>query len=214
MVDGRFEPDERPVSGAGDGGTIVTATPGVGEPVPARTLPAVTAGDRTDGAATAAVTLVVYGNYSCLHCRRAYVELDDLVREAGDGLRVVYRHFARAADFPDAERAAEAACAAAAQGRFRDMHLRLSTGAPFFDESALMSQAADLGLDVVRFAAELHAGRYRARVQGEHADGAAAGVVATPTFYLEGEYFAERWDLDALRVAVLAAIERDAGRRD
>jgi protein-disulfide isomerase len=184
-----------------------TATPHYDQPAglgaPPRALATATDDDRSVGPEGAAATLVVYGNYSCLQCRRAYDALADLAREAGDGLRVVYRHFARPADFPDAERAAEAACAAAAQGRFWAMHLRLATGAPFFDDAALVAQATDLGLDVHRFADDLRRGRYRERVRGEHAAAAEGGVAATPTFFLNGVRFEERWDLDALRAAVL-----------
>jgi len=183
-------------------------------PEGARAIPALTAEEGGRGPADAATTLVVYGNYSRLHCRRAYVALDALEREAGESLRVVYRHFARPEDFPDAERAAEAVRAAAAQGRFREMHLRLATGAPFFDEGALVAQAAEVGLDVARFRADLRGGAFRERVRGEHEGGLAAGVAATPTFFLDGAYFAERWDLDALRSAVLDAARSAAGAPD
>jgi protein-disulfide isomerase len=185
---------------------LVSAGSARADAAPFADLPVATAGDRDRGPADAPTTLVVYGNYSCLHCRRAYAALAELAREAGDDLRVVYRHFARATDFPDAERAAEAACAAAEQGRFREMHRRLATGAPFFDEAALVGQAASLGLDVERFAAALRDGRYRERLRDEHDAGARAGVVATPSFFLDGVPFAERWDLDALRAAVLQAV--------
>lgn len=171
------------------------------------------AGGRGCGAADAPTTLVVYGNYSCLHCRRAYAALDDLASDLGDALRIEYRHFARPEDFPEAERAAEAASAAAAQGRFWEMHRRLAGGRPFFDQRALIAQAADLGLDVDRFASELRAGPYRDRVRAEHAAGVAAGVVATPSFFLNGAEFAERWDLDALGAAVLRAVARAAVAR-
>lgn len=169
-------------------------------------VPPVTGDDRAHGGPDARATLIVYGNYSCLHCRRAYAMLADLAAEAGPALRVAYRHFARPDDFPDAERAAAAAGAAAAQGRFWAMHQRLAAAAPFFDEGALVAHAAGLGLDVPRFAADLRDEGYRARLRAEHAAGAAAGVVATPSFFLDGAAVADRWDLDALHARVRAAV--------
>src|SRR5580704_10028475 len=82
--------------------------------------------DHVIGPAGAPVTLVMYGNYECLHCRRAYPAVSAVRTELGSRLRFVHRHFARAADFPHAELAAEAAEAAARQGKFWDMHEALS----------------------------------------------------------------------------------------
>ena len=176
----------------------------VNEPV--TPMPPVTGDDRVHGGPDARATLVVYGNYSCLHCRRAYAMLAELAGEAGPALRVAYRHFARPDDFPDAERAAAAAGAAAAQGRFWAMHRRLATAAPFFDDGALLAHAAGVGLDVRRFAADLRDEGYRTRLRAEHAAGAAAGVAATPSFFVDGAAVADRWDLDALRARVVDAV--------
>lgn len=173
-----------------------------GEPT-RRPVPPVTVADRVRGPADAPATLVVYGNYGCLHCRRAYALLDELTDDASGGLRVVYRHFARPGDFPNAELAAEAVLAAAAQGRWWDLHLRLATGGAYFDIAALGAHARALGLDVERFMRQLRDGEYRERVRQEHAGGAGAGVVATPSFFLDDEYLVERSDLEAVRTVAL-----------
>ena len=174
-------------------------------------VPPVAGDDRVHGGPDARATLIVYGNYSCLHCRRAYAMLAELAAEAGPALRAAYRHFARPDDFPDAERAAAAAGAAAAQGRFWTMHQRLATAAPFFDEDALVAHAAGVGLDVARFTADLRDEGRRGRLRGEHAAAERAGVAATPSFFLDGAAVADRWDLDALAARLLAAAGRRAG---
>jgi protein-disulfide isomerase len=162
---------------------------------------------RAVGPAGARVALVVYGSYACLHCRRAYAMLDELSREMGAALRVAYRHFARPEDFPDAASAAAASAAAAAQGRFRAMHLRLTTAAPFFDDAALVAHAAALGLDAARFARDLASESLRAALRAEHAAAESAGVTGTPSFVLNGVPVQDRWDLDALG----ARVRREAG---
>ena len=60
----------------------------------------ITTRDHVRGPADAPVTLVEYGNYECLHCRRAYPAIEAMRAELGDRLRFVFRHFARVADFP------------------------------------------------------------------------------------------------------------------
>ena len=102
------------------------------------------------GAADAPVTVEMYGNHECLHCRRAWPAVEALLDELGERVRFVYHHLARPADFPHAELAAEAAEAAAAQGRFWEMHALLMTEAPSLHAETLIASAASLGLDVAR----------------------------------------------------------------
>lgn len=79
--------------------------------------------DHIQGPADARVTLVEYGDYQCGYCRRAHAGIQRLQEERLPGqIRYVFRHFPNTRLHPDAQRAAEAAEAAAAQGRFWDMH--------------------------------------------------------------------------------------------
>ena len=146
-----------------------------------------------------APTLVMYGNYECLHCRRIYPEVAAIRRELGDRLRFAYRHFALSSDFPHADLAAEAAEAAGAQGRFWDMHEALSLRAPSLVHEALLAEAQRLGLDV---ADALETRTYRALVREKTTKALASGVRSTPTFFVNGTYVEDPWDLDALRDAL------------
>jgi protein-disulfide isomerase len=159
--------------------------------------------DHSIGPIDAPVTLLMYGNYECLHCRRAYPAVKALRDELGPRLRFVHRHFANTADFPHAELAAEAAEAAAAQGRFWDMHEALSLHAQFLDASALLDEAARLGFDVRQMAADLQSHRYADVVRARMAAAVESGITATPTFFVNG--VASPWDLDALGVTLRAA---------
>jgi len=159
--------------------------------------------DHTLGPADAPVTLVEYGNYECLHCRRAYPFVEALRDELGDRLRVVFRHFAPPADFPNAERAAEAAEAAAAQGKFWEMHARLMLGPPALHLAALLAQAADLGLDDGRVRDEVTGHVHLARVREDLTAGIEAGVTSTPSFFVNGVPHPTAWDLDSDRQSVV-----------
>jgi protein-disulfide isomerase len=172
---------------------------------PRLTLP-VGARDHSQGPADAPVTLVEYGDFECPYCGRAYPIVKALQRRLGDRLRFVFRNFPLTNVHPHAAHAAEAAEAAAAQGRYWEMHDRLFERQRALDDAHLQRYAADIGLDVAHFAAELEAGRHRARVQEDFLSGVRSGVNGTPTFYINGVRHDDSYALDVL----LAALERAA----
>jgi protein-disulfide isomerase len=87
------------------------------------TLPIpVNEGDHVLVPSKAAVTVVNYGDYQCPDCNQRHREVQKMVDELRDSVRFVYRHYPLVKIHPDALRAAEAAEAAAAQGKFLEMH--------------------------------------------------------------------------------------------
>src|SRR3954469_6413141 len=77
--------------------------------------------DHIQGRSNAAVTLVEYGDYECPACGETHEIVKMLQEKMGPKLRFVFRPFPLE-KHPHAERAAEAAEAAAVQGRFWEMH--------------------------------------------------------------------------------------------
>src|SRR5881398_1215731 len=71
--------------------------------------------DHSQGPATAAVTLVQYGDYECPYTRRSTTVVRALQEELGEQLRLVFRNSPLTEIHPHARQAAEAAEAAAAQ---------------------------------------------------------------------------------------------------
>src|SRR5688500_4548969 len=134
----------------------------------------IAARDHVRGPDDARVTLVEYGNYECLHCRRAYPAIEAIRAELGDRLRFVFRHFARVADFPMSERAAEAAEAAGTQGKFWEMHDAIFTGPPLLHAGQLSEHARLIGLDVPRFDAEMASRLHLPRVRADLDSGVAS----------------------------------------
>ena len=167
------------------------------------TLP-VGARDHVQGSPTAAVTLVEYGDFECPHCGAAHATIKHIQQILGDRVRFVFRHFPLTQIHPHAERAAEAAEAAGAQGRFWEMHDLLFENQQALDDRHLVLFAEELGLDMVRFARELAEGRYRERVREDFMSGVRSGVNGTPTFFINGVRHDGPWDTQSL----LAGIER------
>jgi protein-disulfide isomerase len=141
--------------------------------------------DHVQGPATAPVTLVEYGDYECPYCRAAVSIVQELQELLGDQLRYVFRHFPLTGMHPHAQNAAEAAEAAAAQGKFSEMHAALFEHQEALQDDDLMQYAADLDLDAVRIRRELGAHSHAARVREDFESGLRSDARGTPTFYLD-----------------------------
>src|SRR5258706_16165559 len=127
--------------------------------------------DHIRGPRTAPVTLVEYGDFECPHCGQAHGVLDALQEEMGDQFRLVFRNFPLTQVHPHAERAAEAAEAAGAQGRFWGMHDLLFENQQSLDDRSLLRFAKVLKLDIERVAHELVEGTYLERVREDFMSG-------------------------------------------
>ena len=141
--------------------------------------------DHVQGPASASVTLVEYGDYECPYCRAAVAIVEELQRVLPDDLRFVFRHFPLENLHPHARRAAEAAEAAASQGKFFEMHAALFEHQAALEDEDLLRYAGELGLDTARFRAELRADAHADRVHADFLEGVRSGVRGTPTFYLD-----------------------------
>src|SRR3979409_1657782 len=78
--------------------------------------------DHVLGPADAPVTLVEYGDYQCPACGAAHLMVKVILKRLGAKLLFVFRNMPLSEIHPYAELAAEAAEAAAAQGKFWEMH--------------------------------------------------------------------------------------------
>jgi protein-disulfide isomerase len=170
------------------------------------TVPVTEGRDHIDGPADAAVTLVEYGDYQCPYCGAAYPIVKEIQQRMGETLRFVFRNFPITTSHPHAEQAAEAAEAAAVQGKFWEMHDVLYENQKRLDDRALHTYAEELGLDVERFDRELVEHVHAARVREDFMSGVHSGVNGTPSFYINGVRHDDSYDFDTL----LAALERAA----
>jgi len=155
--------------------TVITLTPSVD---PDR--------DHVRGDRGARVTLVEYADFQCPYCREAYPVARELGERFGSDLRFVFRHMPLVDLHPAAQRAAEASEAAAAQGRFWEMHDRLFEGTAALSTRDLTGHAEALGLDLDAFERDIAEGVHRERVLEDYESGASSGVPSTPRFYVDG----------------------------
>jgi diadenylate cyclase len=168
------------------------------EPVGAR--------DHARGPEDAPVTLVKYGDYECPYCGQLHPVLEELRERSGERVRFVFRHFPLDSAHPRARRAALAAEAAASQGRFWEMHDLLYENQDELGDEDLRRYAAELGLDLQRFEADMANDDHAWRIEEDRLGGERAGVGGTPALFVNGARYSGPMDLDGL----LAAVEEAA----
>ncbi len=169
--------------------------------------------DHAKGGAAPLVTIVVYSDYGCPPCARLWQELEHLLEDYGDDLRVVVRSFT-VPGHGRGEQAAEAALAAEAQGKFWEMHARLFAQGGDFDRPTLRAHAEALGLDVPRFLDDLDTGTQTARRIRDRRSATTLGVAGLPSMFINGLYLAGYVDEATLHGILDEEIKRARGLLD
>ncbi len=141
--------------------------------------------DPSRGDANAPVTIVEFTDFQCPACAAMHPVLEEVLKSYGNKVRFVVR------DFPltqheYARKAAEAADAANAQGKFFEYIAILFKNQKALDVPSLKKYASELGLDRARFDAALDRGVYEAEVRKDVTDGELYGVGSTPTIFING----------------------------
>ena len=162
----------------------------------------VTGEDWRVGPLDAPVTLIEYSDYQCHHCAETAAVLKELTALYGERLLLVHRHFPLRQAHPLAQKAAEAAEAAGAQGKFWEMHHRLFAVGGALEREHLAAYASEIGLDTRRFLEELEGGRYEEAVNEDFRSAAASGVRLPPTLFVNGILFEGPRTMQALRARV------------
>ncbi|QGG97134.1 thioredoxin domain-containing protein [Actinomarinicola tropica] len=135
-------------------------------------------------------TFVEFLDFECEACRAAHPMVEQLRSAYGDDMTFVVRNFPL---HNNSEAAAQAAEAAAAQGRFEEMYDLLFETQPQWGESdqsqedVFFGLAEDLGLDMEQFRGVYDDPATLEKIRRDKADGQALGVTGTPTFFLDGE---------------------------
>lgn len=168
--------------------------------------------DHILGPAQAPVTIVEYGDYQCPFCAAAAPAVQSLRVELGDRVRFVFRHFPVPTVHPLAREAAEAAEAAADQGRFWEMHEQLFKSQDRFEPDIFPELALNLNLDLENFQRAIQNHTHRDRVQEDVLSGIHSGVAGTPTFFFNGVRHEGAQTFDALLEAAQQAERHQALR--
>jgi protein-disulfide isomerase len=165
--------------------------------------------DHVEGPATAALTLVEYGDYQCPYCGAAYPVVKRMQKTLGNKLRFVFRNFPLTQAHPYALVAAEAAEAAGLLGKFWPMHDIIYENQEALSAESLVAWALQLGLERQELQEALKHPDIPKRIKEDRMSGVRSGVNGTPTFYINGVRHDGAPDYDTL----LAALESKIAQR-
>jgi Na+/H+ antiporter NhaA len=179
--------------------------------------PVDTTRDHVRGPADAVVTVVEYGDFECPWTQMVAPTARELLSANAD-IRYIWRHLPLNDVHPHAQLAAEAAEAAAAQGKFWPMHDLLLTNQEKLHFDNLIDNATQLGLDTDQFRDDLNLHPFAARVAQDVDSADRSGVAGTPTFFINDRRHDGPQDLTTLnrvireaRAQMLALDSADSG---
>ena len=140
----------------------------------------------TRGNPQAKTFLVEFSDFQCPACLAAKPTVDAVVAKYKDDLLYVYRNYPLS-QHQFAQRAAETAEAAGAQGKYWEMYDLLFASQEKFSDTIFFDFAKQLGLDEKKFKDDITKEAYKNRILDDIAAGDKFGINATPTFFLNGK---------------------------
>ena len=164
--------------------------------------PPVSARDHVTGATSAPLTLVEFGDYQCPYCGAAYPVVKRLQSALGRRLRFAFRNFPLTQAHPYALIAAEAAEAAALQGKFWEMHDFIYEHQDDLEPDVLPVWVRRMELNLDEFGTAIRQGEITKRIKEDRRSGIESGVNGTPCFFINGTRYDGTADYEPMRVAL------------
>jgi protein-disulfide isomerase len=169
--------------------------------------------DHINGPINPTVVIVEYGQYPCPRTAQAQPTIRAIQQQFADLLCFAFRHFPTPQSYPQAQRTAEAAEAAGAQGKYWQMHDLMFARQSALDNGSIVEYAVELGLDIARFLQEVTGHRHAAKIQTDQTSGRESGVIQTPSYFINNVRYIGPIDLKSLGSAVDLAIETQTDGR-
>ena len=146
-----------------------------------------TANEPSMGSSSAKVTLMEISDYHCPFCKRQTQQtfpqiVDDYIKTGK--VQFIFVDYPIAQLHPNASRAHEAAICAGEQGKYWEMHVSLFNSPVAKDDSALVSQAKQVGINAGTFQSCLASGRHAPSIQASVSRMEQLGISGTPMVVL------------------------------
>lgn len=137
------------------------------------------------GSENAPVTVVVFADFQCPHCKMEAPKIRKTVDQFRGRAKLIFKHFPLQGH-PRAKQAAIACEAALEQDKFWEMHDIVFANQDKLEDGDILSYASQIGLDMDKFKASYNARKGKAVVEADKADGEKAGVDGTPAVFVNG----------------------------
>jgi len=148
-------------------------------------------------AANAPVTLVEYADYECPYCQQVQPVLDKLEAEYKGKVTFAYKDLPLPMH-PHAQKAAEAAHCAGAQGKYWEYHDMLFATKKL-EISQLKEDAGALKLDTAAFDKCLDSGEQAETIKAQNAEAQSLQLQGTPSFFINGQFFSGGFTYEQFR---------------
>jgi protein-disulfide isomerase len=178
------------------------------DPVPIPTL-----GAPVMGPADARITLVEFSDFQCPYCSKAVVQINATLKAYPNDVRLIFKQYPLFELHPAAGMAAAAALAAHRQGKFWPMHDVMFANRGRLSRQSILGWAKDIGLDLLRFMADLDSDAIKKAVLRDQADGDKAGVEGTPTVFVNGQRYNGDLAPDAFKPVIEGELKRLAAKK-
>jgi protein-disulfide isomerase len=166
------------------------------EPDPNSRFAVDVSGNDMEGPAGAAVTIVKAWDFACPYCQKVSPLLEQIVKDYGGKVRVVFKNFVV---HPDAVMQAHlAGCAAGKQGKFGEFKHEFWEKAfkPYAEKrdpsllgkDNIMKIAKELKLDTAKLQADMDSEACKKRINDDMAELNKFGVNGTPSFFVNGKF--------------------------
>jgi len=176
-------------------------------------LSGVSLSDWVKGNSESKIVLVEYSDFQCPACGAYHPVVQQLVREFGNDVAFVYRHFPLRQIHPNADLAARAAEAAGVQGKFWEMHdLLFENQKEWSDQKnaidSFVKYAESLGLNGEQFKSDIDSKEVKQKVNEDYNGGISLKISGTPTFFLNGKKLQNPRNYEEFQTIIKQAIEQ------
>ncbi len=136
----------------------------------------------------APVLIVEFADFQCPACRAARPVVEELLKKHEATTRLVFKHFPLSMH-QYGEKAARAARAAQAQGKFWEMYAALFDNQDRLSPAVIDELAKGLGLDMAKFQKDSESEAMADAVSRDRKQGDRLDIQSTPTLFINGRLF-------------------------
>lgn len=154
----------------------------------------------------APITIYEFSEFQCPFCSRAYVTIEELMKEYDGKIKLVFRS-KLLPNHSKAPLAHAAAYAAKRQGKFWEMYEKIFANQKDLSEEAFVKYAGEIGLDSGKFNKDLHDPNIADDYKEDVAEAGRLGITSTPTFFINGKMVRGAKPKDAFKQVIDEALK-------
>ncbi|MDP3245310.1 MAG: thioredoxin domain-containing protein [bacterium] len=161
--------------------------------------------DPSFGSKDSSLQIIEFADFGCAYSKEFSFTIRELMVKYPDKFNYIFRDFPLNGAGDSSFHAAQAADCAAEQEKFWPMHDKIFQNQDKLSDLDLKLYALQSGLDMAKFNSCFDNQKYKEEVEIDLADGQAAGVTGTPTFFINGVKVEGVIAKDALEKIILNA---------